>query len=83
MNLLVEKLKPGGTLHITTDWEDYAEQALQVLMGNPSLINTARSGHYTVRPSWRPVTKFERRGLALGHRIRELAFRRRLSSDRS
>lgn len=74
--LLVRKLKPGGRLHLATDWEDYAEQMLTVLNATPGLRNLAADGRYVARPEFRPVTKFERRGEALGHAVRDLAFER-------
>jgi len=72
--LLVPKMKPGAVLHACTDWEDYAAQMLAVFSAEPALANTA-SG-YTSRPDTRPQTKFERRGLALGHGVRDLVFRK-------
>ena len=77
--LMTEKLKPGGILHLATDWMEYAEHMLGVLGAVPGLINTAAPNRFSSRPAWRPVTKFERRGLALGHEVRDLVFRRRLS----
>lgn len=73
--LLASRLAPGGYLHLATDWVPYAEQMLEVLSAEPGLVNTA-SG-YAPRPPWRPETKFERRGLKLGHEVRDLLFRRR------
>ena len=73
--LLASRLAPGGYLHLATDWVPYAEQMLEVLSAEPGLANTA-SG-YAPRPPWRPETKFERRGLKLGHEVRDLLFRRR------
>ena len=72
--LLVSRMKPGAVLHVCTDWEDYAAQMLQVLSGETALENTASS--YADRPDTRPQTKFERRGLALGHRVWDLVFRK-------
>jgi len=72
--LLVSRLKPGATVHACTDWEDYARQMLEVLAAEPTLENTA-SG-YAARPQTRPQTKFERRGLELGHPVRDLLFRK-------
>jgi tRNA (guanine-N7-)-methyltransferase len=72
--LLASRLKAGGYLHCATDWENYAEQMLDVLAAEPSLANTA-SG-YAPRPAYRPLTKFERRGLRLGHSVWDLVFRR-------
>ncbi len=73
--LLAARLKPGATLHLATDWEDYAQQILEVLSAEPALENTA--GRFAERPATRPLTKFERRGLDLGHPVRDLVFRRR------
>jgi tRNA (guanine-N7-)-methyltransferase len=73
--LAARKLAPGGTLHAATDWPDYAEQMLAVLSAEPLLENAA-SG-YAARPAHRPLTKFEHRGLELGHPVRDLVFRRR------
>ena len=73
--LLASRLKPGAYLHVATDWENYAQQMLEVLSAEPSLQNTA--GRFAERPATRPLTKFERRGLDLGHPVRDLVFRRR------
>ena len=72
--LLASKMKSGATLHACTDWEDYARQMLEVFSSETTLQNTA-SG-YADRPDARPQTKFERRGLALGHRAWDLIFRK-------
>jgi len=74
VQLLAQKLAPGGYLHCATDWEDYAIQILQVLSAEPLLANTAEG--YAPRPEWRPLTKFEQRGLRLGHGVWDLLFRR-------
>lgn len=71
---LVQKLKPGGYLHVATDWQDYAEQVLRVLSAEPLLQNTATD--YAPRPDYRPLTKFEKRGLNLGHGVWDLVFHR-------
>ncbi|KAA0999486.1 tRNA (guanosine(46)-N7)-methyltransferase TrmB [Paraburkholderia panacisoli] len=73
--LLVSRLKPGAYLHCATDWQNYAEQMLEVLGAEPALANTA--DNYAPRPEYRPVTKFERRGLRLGHGVWDLVFRKR------
>ncbi|RDU96076.1 tRNA (guanosine(46)-N7)-methyltransferase TrmB [Trinickia dinghuensis] len=73
--LLASSLKPGAYLHCATDWQNYAEQMLEVLGAEPSLENTAQD--YAPRPDYRPVTKFERRGLRLGHGVWDLVFKRR------
>ena len=72
---LVTRLAPGGTLHCATDWEPYATQMLQVLSAEPALANTAEG--YAPRPDHRPLTKFEHRGLNLGHGVWDLVFTRR------
>ncbi len=72
--LLCSKLKPGGYLHFATDWEEYAQWTLEVLRGESKLTNTA--GDYAPRPEYRPLTKFEQRGLNLGHGVWDLIFRR-------
>ena len=71
---LVQKLKPGGYIHVATDWQDYAEQVLAVLGTEPLLQNTATD--YAPRPAYRPLTKFEQRGLKLGHGVWDLIFTR-------
>ncbi len=73
-HLLASRLKPGGYMHLATDWQDYAEQMLAVLAAEPMLANTAPG--YAERPAWRPLTKFEKRGLRLGHGVWDLLFRR-------
>lgn len=72
-------LKPGGILHLATDWEDYAQQMLEVLSATPQLVNTAGAGNYAPRPAHRPLTKFELRGERLGHGVWDLVFRRELA----
>ena len=72
---LVQKLKPGAYIHVATDWQDYAEQVLRVLSGEPLLKNTAPD--YAPRPTYRPLTKFEQRGIRLGHGVWDLVFQRR------
>jgi tRNA (guanine-N7-)-methyltransferase len=73
--LLAGRLRSGGTLHVATDWEDYAQAILEVLTAEPLLVNTAAD--FAPRPPYRPLTKFEQRGLRLGHGVRDLIFRRR------
>ncbi len=73
--MLVRKLKHGGYLHLATDWEHYAAQMLEVLSAEPVLANTVQD--YAPRPDYRPITKFEHRGLRLGHGVWDLVFRRR------
>jgi tRNA (guanine-N7-)-methyltransferase len=72
---LVTRLAPGGYLHCATDWEPYAQQMLEVLGAEPALVNTAPG--YADKPAYRPLTKFENRGLKLGHGVWDLVFRKR------
>jgi tRNA (guanine-N7-)-methyltransferase len=73
--LVASRLAPGGYLHCATDWEEYAQQMLAVLAAEPGLENTADG--FAPRPDYRPLTKFENRGLRLGHGVWDLVFRRR------
>ncbi|MGE5650908.1 MAG: tRNA (guanosine(46)-N7)-methyltransferase TrmB [Bacillota bacterium] len=75
VELLCSRIASGGYLHCATDWQDYAEQILQVLGAEPTLRNTAEG--YAPRPAYRPVTKFENRGLRLGHGVWDLVFEKR------
>jgi tRNA (guanine-N7-)-methyltransferase len=75
VRLLVTRLAPGAYLHCATDWQPYAEQMLEVLSAEPALVNTAPG--YAPKPDYRPLTKFEARGLKLGHGVWDLVFRRR------
>jgi tRNA (guanine-N7-)-methyltransferase len=71
---LVTRIAPGGYLHCATDWQPYAQQMLEVLRAEPLLANTAAA--YAPRPDYRPLTKFEHRGLKLGHGVWDLVFRK-------
>jgi tRNA (guanine-N7-)-methyltransferase len=71
---LASHIAPGGYLHCATDWQPYAEQMLAVLSAEPLLVNTAEA--YAPRPAYRPLTKFENRGLKLGHGVWDLVFTR-------
>lgn len=73
--LLASRLAPGGYLHCATDWEEYAQQMLEVLSAEPLLKNTVEG--FAPRPAWRPQTKFEKRGLKLGHGVWDILFTRR------
>ncbi|MCM2252706.1 MAG: tRNA (guanosine(46)-N7)-methyltransferase TrmB [Ramlibacter sp.] len=72
---LASRLQAGGYIHCATDWEHYAQQMLEVLGAQPQLANTAEG--YAPRPHYRPLTKFENRGLKLGHGVWDLVFTRR------
>lgn len=73
--LLASRLKPGGYVHLATDWQEYAEQMLAVLSAEPLLENTAEG--FAARPAYRPQTKFETRGLKLGHGVWDVVFRKK------
>jgi tRNA (guanine-N7-)-methyltransferase len=75
VRLLASRMKRGGYVHAATDWEDYAHQILAVLAAEPALENVA--GGFAPRPASRPQTKFERRGVGLGHRVWDAVFRKR------
>jgi tRNA (guanine-N7-)-methyltransferase len=75
VRLLTGRIAPGGYLHLATDWEDYALQMLEVLSAEPKLANVADG--FSARPDTRPLTKFEQRGLRLGHGVWDLVFRKR------
>ncbi|QPF74427.1 tRNA (guanosine(46)-N7)-methyltransferase TrmB [Roseateles sp. DAIF2] len=72
---LVKHIQPGGYLHCATDWEPYAQQMLEVLSAEAQLENSAAG--YAEKPAYRPLTKFENRGLKLGHGVWDLVFRKR------
>jgi tRNA (guanine-N7-)-methyltransferase len=74
--LVAERLKPGGCLRLATDWEPYAEWMLELISGEPRLVNLAPGGRY-LEGAARSVTRFETRGRRLGHRVFDLAYRRR------
>ncbi|MDT0308357.1 tRNA (guanosine(46)-N7)-methyltransferase TrmB [Streptomyces sp. DSM 44917] len=77
VELAASRMAPGALLHCATDWEPYAEWMLDVLSASPSFANAAPGGAgYAPRPAGRPVTRFERQGLAKGHRVHDLLFRR-------
>jgi tRNA (guanine-N7-)-methyltransferase len=70
VELLTKKLKSGGYIYAVTDWQEYGEQILEVLGGNYQLVNPSKG--FAVRKNWRPVTSFERKGVAQGHQIWEV-----------
>jgi tRNA (guanine-N7-)-methyltransferase len=74
VKLIVKKLKMGGYFHAATDWQNYAESMLAELSAEKSIINASQTHDYCNRPVYRPLTKFEHRGTALGHPIRDLIF---------
>jgi tRNA (guanine-N7-)-methyltransferase len=72
--LLATHLRPGGTLHLATDWEDYAWHMLAVMQTSPAFRNTADG--FAARPAHRPLTKFEQRGQRLGHGVWDILFKK-------
>ena len=76
VQLLTQRLKPGGLLHLATDWVPYAEWMSEVLAAQPALRNLAAPELYSERPEWRPQTHFETRGQRLGHEVRDLLYRK-------
>ncbi len=77
LDMVIPKLKQGGVIHMATDWENYAEQMLEVLSGDARLENMSADGTYVPRPDFRPLTKFELRGRRLGHGVWDLMFRKK------
>ncbi|PCJ30589.1 MAG: tRNA (guanosine(46)-N7)-methyltransferase TrmB [Gammaproteobacteria bacterium] len=77
VTLLTEKIKSGGHLHMATDWQHYAEQMLDDLSQNDLFQNCSDDGGYIERPDYRPLTKFEQRGINLGHGIWDLLYKRK------
>ena len=78
---LASRLKPGGYIHCATDWQPYAQQMLEVLGNQPLLQNRNTASHpelqgYAPKPDYRPLTKFEKRGIGLGHGVWDLVFHR-------
>ncbi len=74
VKLLCSKLKAGAYIHVATDWQEYAEWVLEVLRAEPQLQNSAAD--YAEKPAYRPLTKFENRGLKLGHGVWDLVFKK-------
>jgi tRNA (guanine-N7-)-methyltransferase len=72
--LAASRLAPGGMLHVATDWQEYADHVLAVLSATPGLANTVEG--FAPRPATRPQTKFEKRGIKLGHGVWDIVFRK-------
>lgn len=72
--LLRQKLKVGGYFHMATDWQNYAAHTLKIMSNAPGYVNQAGEGQYSPKPDYRPETKFESRGLRLGHGVWDLVF---------
>ncbi|MGH8050682.1 MAG: tRNA (guanosine(46)-N7)-methyltransferase TrmB [Arenimonas sp.] len=77
VKLLCQKIKPGGLLHLATDWENYAEHMWDVCDAEPLLTNHNGARGFATRPEWRRQTHFETRGLKLGHGVWDLLYTRR------
>ncbi|NRA40845.1 MAG: tRNA (guanosine(46)-N7)-methyltransferase TrmB [Pseudomonadales bacterium] len=76
VQLLRQKLQPDGVLHLATDWQHYAEHMMEVMSAADGFENMQDQGEFAVRPEFRPVTKFERRGVKLGHGVWDLLFQK-------
>ncbi len=77
LDIIAGLLKPGGGLHLATDWAPYAAHMLAVTDAHPAFVNQAGDGRYSERPASRPLTKFERRGHRLGHAVYDLLLTRK------
>jgi tRNA (guanine-N7-)-methyltransferase len=76
LDMLAAKMRSGGLLHMATDWQNYSEQMLELLVAHPDFLNTAADNGYITRPEWRPLTHFEQRGTRLGHDVWDILFTR-------
>ncbi|MEO1939200.1 tRNA (guanosine(46)-N7)-methyltransferase TrmB [Candidatus Thioglobus sp.] len=74
LDLISKKIVIGGTIHMATDWENYAEHMMETLEKHPHFKNTLNAHIYSPRPKYRPITKFEKRGERLGHKVWDLIF---------
>jgi tRNA (guanine-N7-)-methyltransferase len=74
---LARKLERGGLLRLATDWQEYADQMRAVCNAEPALYSLSPDGGFVPRPAFRPETRFERRGIRLGHAVWDLAYARR------
>lgn len=80
VELLARKLKTDGYFHTATDWKNYAESMLKVLSAGVGIGNTSATGDYCERPEYRPLTRFEQRGIRLGHGVWDLIFKKESDS---
>ncbi len=76
VNMAAARIKPGGIMHLATDWEDYALRMMEVLSAESLLENCSKKNDFIDRPESRPLTKYEQRGLRLGHGVWDMVFRR-------
>ena len=74
IQLVRQKLQPGGQFHMATDWQNYAEHMLEHMQRAEGFENASTDGTYIPRPDYRPITKFERRGERLGHGVWDILF---------
>jgi tRNA (guanine-N7-)-methyltransferase len=79
--LAAAKLRSGGILRLATDWQAYAEQMLSVCNANAALESLSGDSTYVPRPTFRPPTRFERRGERLGHGVWDLAYAKRVQEQ--
>jgi tRNA (guanine-N7-)-methyltransferase len=77
VGLLADKMRGGGVLRLATDWQDYAEQMLAVCNASAGLESLSPDGTYVTRPDFRPISRYENRGMRLGHGVWDLAYRKR------
>jgi tRNA (guanine-N7-)-methyltransferase len=77
VDVIASRLRSGGVLHMATDWEEYAQQAMAVISACPLLHNRFGAGCFATRPETRPLTKFEQRGRRLGHDVWDLLYEKR------
>ena len=75
INSLIPLMKSQAHLHIATDWQEYAEHIQQTISEVPKFENIEKNNAFTDRPKWRPITKFERRGIKLGHNSYDLIYK--------
>ncbi|MBI1423640.1 MAG: tRNA (guanosine(46)-N7)-methyltransferase TrmB [Gammaproteobacteria bacterium] len=76
VEMVYRRLKPGGILHMATDWEHYAKHMLSVVSQVNGFTNLATNGQFCERPAYRLLTRFEQRGLRLGHGVWDLLFKK-------
>ena len=80
-DLVYRALKPGGVIHVATDWQDYAEWIAEQFLGDDRFLNQGDASGYCETPAYRPQTRFERRGLRLGHGVWDLMFAKKPGSS--
>ena len=73
-DLVYRALKPGGVIHVATDWQDYAEWIAEQFIADSRFVNQGDASGYAEPPAYRPETRFERRGRRLGHGVWDLLF---------